>query len=436
MKQSINPLPITGQELANRLDNNFDELYTIIPSGGTVYEEEDFAGNLKFDKNYEFNQFILTEPINISPINLTVTGTQNVLRLISDGNPLNVPTFVGVKEINDEPWLFEDTLNFETTYIFYYDGKKVIGRTLYSELVSVPDENPPIFTVAPAATGITSSSFSISATTNELAKLYAVSLPNLAAAPTSAEVKAGTGSGGIPPIEAVSDLVSKTDFLLNFTADPETNYDVYVVAEDDFGNLQENPVKVDVLTLAEVIFPSAGLIYQNLLEGTAPDRFGTPNKATSFTSTNIVVADNNDLDFTGDFTIALRFNTSTKSAAMGLIDKWTASQGWVLYFPSTSGLLRFAIQPLTNNATTATDKADGAWHFVIIRKSGTLVKMEVDDDAAVLFSSSSPVDTAEDMNIGGDGASTIKYTGIMDDIFLWNRGLTDQESLNVKNYVS
>ena len=122
------------------------------------------------------------------------------------------------------------------------------GATAISNLIA------PTFTVAPESSMIDDDTFEILATTDVVGKLYAVAVADAAAAPTSAEVKAGTGSGGSGEIQARSDTGDaqgdKTVFTLGFDTgfSSGTAYDVYVVAETSAAALQATPTKVDLTT--------------------------------------------------------------------------------------------------------------------------------------------------------------------------------------------
>ncbi len=116
------------------------------------------------------------------------------------------------------------------------------------------DTTAPTFTSGPAAANVGETSLDINATLDEAGTIYSVVLADGATAPTSAEVKAGTGSGGASPVDAGSTTASaSTQATIShsgLTAD--TAYDVYVVAEDDEStpNLQASPTLVEATTTA------------------------------------------------------------------------------------------------------------------------------------------------------------------------------------------
>ena len=113
------------------------------------------------------------------------------------------------------------------------------------------DRVAPTFDVAASASSVTSTGFSLSASLNEAGTIYYVLVANNAAAPTAAEVEAGTASGGGAALKFGSLSASSSPFdgsgsITGLTAG--TAYDLYVVAKDSAGNLMGSPVKVDVLT--------------------------------------------------------------------------------------------------------------------------------------------------------------------------------------------
>ncbi|WP_247883008.1 DUF4347 domain-containing protein, partial [Azospirillum brasilense] len=113
------------------------------------------------------------------------------------------------------------------------------------------DRVAPTFDVAAAASSITNTGFSLSASLDEAGTIYYVLVANNATAPTSAEVEAGTASGGGAALKFGSLSASSSPFtgsgsITGLTAG--TAYDLYVVAKDSAGNLMGSPVKVDVST--------------------------------------------------------------------------------------------------------------------------------------------------------------------------------------------
>ena len=115
------------------------------------------------------------------------------------------------------------------------------------------DTNPPTFDVAPSLSNISTTFLSLNASIDEAGTIYYVTVADGATAPTASEVKAGTASGGGLAVSSGNLAVSSGDFSGAFTISglsANTDYDIYVVAEDDEGtpNLQTSPTKKDVQT--------------------------------------------------------------------------------------------------------------------------------------------------------------------------------------------
>ena len=113
---------------------------------------------------------------------------------------------------------------------------------------NAPDTSPPVWAAGyPTATAITETGFTLVGKTDEAGSLYYAVLAKNSTEPTSAEVENGTGAikhGSA----AMTTGTECSCAITELTA--ETDYDVYVVAEDNSGNLQAAPVKLEVTTSA------------------------------------------------------------------------------------------------------------------------------------------------------------------------------------------
>ena len=78
-------------------------------------------------------------------------------------------------------------------------------------------------------------------------------MPDSAVVPSAAEVKKGTGSGGIPAIKSGQvNLQGNNEASVAVSGlSANTDYHIYVIAEDIVPNLQANPVKLEISTAAE-----------------------------------------------------------------------------------------------------------------------------------------------------------------------------------------
>ncbi|NPV01397.1 MAG: hypothetical protein HPY53_08450 [Brevinematales bacterium] len=88
-------------------------------------------------------------------------------------------------------------------------------------------------------------------TLNEVGRVYFVALTNGSLAPNPSEVKAGTGSGGSASIASgYSDAANPASWYLFriSSLSPNTDYDIYIVAQDSLVNLQLSVTKFDLKT--------------------------------------------------------------------------------------------------------------------------------------------------------------------------------------------
>ncbi|NBT49982.1 MAG: hypothetical protein EBT12_00240 [Marivivens sp.] len=126
---------------------------------------------------------------------------------------------------------------------------------------TVIDNTPPVFNAGPTAANATDVGHDIQATLDEDGTIYAVRLADGAAAPSSAQVKAGQDAASSPAPEAKSvAATASVQASMTFSTGSElTAYDYYVVAEDDEGtpNIQASPTLVNATTLeAQLVIDS------------------------------------------------------------------------------------------------------------------------------------------------------------------------------------
>lgn len=129
------------------------------------------------------------------------------------------------------------------------------------------DAFPPNFVSGfPLIDNITDSGFDITVQLNEEGQYFYVVVPDGATTPSVDDVRAGTGFGGTGQLDAGNILVTApaTNFVLNATGlSSSTNYDLYIVAQDDEGspNVQAIANLYNVTTLAG---PAPGGVNTNL----------------------------------------------------------------------------------------------------------------------------------------------------------------------------
>ncbi|RAK63480.1 hypothetical protein DLM85_20970 [Hymenobacter edaphi] len=156
-------------------------------------------------------------------------------------------------------------LTASTAYDVYVVAEDAVpnlqtAATLLEVTTLSPDTTPPTFgSGSPAASGVTTTGFTLSSTINEVGKTYYVVLASGAAAPTSAQVKAGQDASG----SAAAQSGSITNATANTAATAaiggltaSTAYDVYAVAEDAVPNLQTTPTLLAVTTATPIPAPT------------------------------------------------------------------------------------------------------------------------------------------------------------------------------------
>lgn len=114
---------------------------------------------------------------------------------------------------------------------------------------------PPVYSVAPACASVTADTATCSATATDTDTPidHYMGVYTDGSTPTAAQVKAGTGTGFVANT-ADSDLNVASGVAASLTSGANlaasTAYDVWFVAEDNVGDLQVSPTKVDITTSA------------------------------------------------------------------------------------------------------------------------------------------------------------------------------------------
>ena|GEM_PF-578160 len=139
-------------------------------------------------------------------------------------------------------------------YVIVVDaaGNTSAVATIVINTTAAPsDTTPPSWTVGyPKTSAITQDGFDLLFNADENGKAYYVVLTNNAAPVTADEVKSGTGSGGSAAVASGQQvLVANTETSATISGlTAATPYDIYVVAEDNSGNLQGGANMLDVTT--------------------------------------------------------------------------------------------------------------------------------------------------------------------------------------------
>ncbi|GBF35356.1 hypothetical protein DCCM_4479 [Desulfocucumis palustris] len=194
-------------------------------------------------------------------------GNTAAITLCADGSPLSASAQALAEVISSYPSRIKAAYNTGTnkweitalggndsTASIYvrYQGKLVKFKAIIKSTSASP---PKFITSYPGTSNITQTSFDLVVQLNELGKAYYVVVANDANAPSAAEVKNGKAYGGAAAIASgsidVDQAATNKSATINMGLSADTDYDIFVVAEDNDStpNLQAVPVKAEVKTL-------------------------------------------------------------------------------------------------------------------------------------------------------------------------------------------
>ncbi|MBL7796049.1 MAG: hypothetical protein JNJ90_06040 [Saprospiraceae bacterium] len=171
--------------------------------------------------------------------------------------------------------------------------------------------------------------------------------------------------------------------------------------------------------------------------GFAGGKFGSaldlPNDASKYATRP---GDDNAFDFGGnDFTISLWVNFNSLTDEQVLIEKWDGccGPGWTLTKKVGNELLLAGGD--FNPQTAALPFTINNWHHVLVRKSGTDINFFLDGTVVGTFSGGPAfADNGKPLRIGErDGGQQFPVNGRMDDIAIWDFGLSNAEVASIWN---
>jgi hypothetical protein len=218
----------------------------------------------------------------------------------------------------------------------------------------------PEFDETPSTSSVAQTKFTLNADINEEGIIYYVVVADGALAPSSSEVKAGTGNGGTGELASGNATVDSGDYIYEFSVSGltgGTNYDVYLVAEDNeaIPNLQAIPEKLDVTTTELITLTINGL------SGGDKAYDGTTDATASGTPILVGVESGDDVSLEGSpvFTFAsANVGTDITVITTGYTLSVTAAAKYILTQPTLSANISAAA--LTVTADTDQTKVYGA----------------------------------------------------------------------------
>ena len=194
------------------------------------------------------NQLAIGDAIAIDP------DADATLVYSISGTELEIDASTGVITFAADPDF--ETKNLYTATVTVTDGTNPVEQEI-TVTISDVDEISPEFDETPSTSSVAQTKFTLNADINEEGIIYYVVVADGALAPSSSEVRAGTGNGGTGELASGNATVDSGDYIYDFIVSGLTGgtaYDVYLVAEDNeaIPNLQAIPEKLDVTT-AELI---------------------------------------------------------------------------------------------------------------------------------------------------------------------------------------
>lgn len=150
----------------------------------------------------------------------------------------------------------------------------------------------------------------------------------------------------------------------------------------------------------------------------------------------IVVADNANLDFTGTFSISLLINPDTKGNWERVISKGNSSDEYrILFDNSADQKIRFGIRQRDTNYEAISDSAvtiDSPTH-VVGTYDGSTVRLYLNGTLQSTTSSFSDaiVNNENDFVIGAAESGGSAYDGIIDELLVYNRTLSESEVMMI-----
>ena len=164
---------------------------------------------------------------------------------------------------------------------------------------------------------------------------------------------------------------------------------------------------------------------------------GVINYAYRFNGSSANVSLGNNCQPTSALSISLWFNTADVTNEQQLIGNlYYIAGGWAGYRISIAadGHINFVIgtgtSTMLDKSTPTTGLDDGAWHHVVCTWNGSNAYIYIDNNksSASVMSTPAAYGSGSTLRLGSNaGASGMFYGGLMDEVGIWNKGLTDAE---------
>ncbi len=163
------------------------------------------------------------------------------------------------------------------------------------------------------------------------------------------------------------------------------------------------------------------------------DRFGNPNSAYSFLGTGNITLTNLPTTGTSDFSISSWIKTNDNTVRKGIMC-WGQDTPWssTYFYVNDLGFLQFDFAYNAGPSSLSVVN-DNNWHLVTITCTNGLIKLYSDGLMQGNAQQMSPNINGNNKSIGSniDNSGPRNFIGLIDDIGVWNRALTQQEITNL-----
>jgi hypothetical protein len=249
--------------------------------------------------------------------------------------------------------------------------------------INIKDDTTPPVNVAgfPKIDGVLSNAFDLHNQIDEIGKTYYVILNGGSTKPSADQIKAGLDASNNVALQA--DVINITDPSLVYTKNIvglnlNTNYTVYIISEDAYGNIQADSNQLNVTT-ANVLVPSITTTISALNLGFSEQGFNSNTASYSIQAANL----SNDITLTttGNFTISKEANANFQTSLSFVKTTFDGNASQIVYVRFTPNSLGKLTGQITHQTTGGSDK--------IINLSGIGINPYIQNfnDANVLLNS-------------------------------------------------
>jgi hypothetical protein len=208
----------------------------------------------------------------------------------------------------------------------------------------------------PKIDNVLSNGFDFSTQINEIGKTYYVLLAGGSVKPSTTQIKAGQDANGDPALQA--DIINITDASLVYAKTItgltlNTDYTIYSVSEDNYGNIQADSNQIDITT-ANVLVPSITTTISSLDLGFSEQNFDSNTFSYQVQAANLNSAVT--LTATGNFSISKEENANFQTSLTFDTTDFDANNTPTVYVRFTPNSIADFSGQITHQSSGATDK--------------------------------------------------------------------------------